>query len=227
MDKPRKRGRPSRISRESIARAALAMGIDKATIPAIAAHLGVDHSSLYHHVKGRRDIIALAADIAVAELDWRAPEPTNWREELIILTDSLWVLFDRHPGLAEAFHRAEVTPGTGITSFAESVERLQDKGFPLSEAVVAVDMLVDMVQECFVGWWSIDKVETDGRTRRERMIAIWQAEAKRSTKQTAQINAMIDIMNNGRRLWWERKRDIVLDGIALTRERSGTAATKP
>lgn len=201
----------------------MAIGIDKATIPALAAHLGVNHSSLYHHVKGRNDIIALAADIAITELDWRAPKSSGWRDELIILTDSLWALFDQHPGLAEAFHHAEVTPTIGIVSFAESVKRLQDKGFPLSEAVVAVDMLVDMVQESFVGWWSIDRTEADGRTRTERMIKLWQEQAKQNSAHAKQIRSMIKIMKNGRRKWWEQKRDIVLDGIALTRERNSTA----
>lgn len=215
----RKRGRPSLISRERIARAALEIGVEKATIPVIATHLGVDHSSLYHHVKGRDEIISLAAEIAVKELDWRPPKPTTWKEELIVLTDSIWALYERNPGLAEAFHRAEVAPTTGIRAFAESVARLQARGFPLAEAVVAVDMLVDMVEECFLGWWSIEKTEADGRLRKDRMIELWQAEAENAPDQAEQINAMVDIMQSGTRQWWERKRDIVLDGIEATRER--------
>lgn len=145
----RQRGRPSRISREAIARAALEIGVDQATIPAIAAHLKVDHSSLYHHVAGRNDVISIAAELAINELDWRAPAATDWRSELIILTDAIWTLYERHPGLAESIHQASVTPSSGIRSFAESVEKLQQKGFSLDEAVLAVDILVDMVGECF------------------------------------------------------------------------------
>lgn len=216
----RKRGRPSRITRESIARAALEIGVNKATIPLIALHLGVDHSSLYHHVKGRDEIISMAAEIAVEELDWRAPEAVTWREELIVLTDSIWALYDQNPGLAEAFNHTEVTPKNGVLSFAESVSRLQGKGFPLDEAVVAVDILVDMVKECFLGWWSIVKNEADGSLRRDRMIEIWETEARNTPEKAEQINAMVDIMKAGARKWWESKRDIVLDGIAVTRERN-------
>ncbi|MFQ3191030.1 MAG: AcrR family transcriptional regulator [Paraglaciecola sp.] len=216
----RKRGRPNRITRESIARAALEIGVKKATIPIIALHLGVGHSSLYHHVKSRDEIISIAAEIAVKELDWRAPETGSWREELIILTDSIWALYDNNPGLAEALNHAEVTPKIGILSFAESVARLQKKGFPLDEAVVAIDILVDMVKECFIGWWSIVKTEKDGRLRNTKMIDIWESEAQTSPDQAEQINAMVDIMKAGTRKWWECKRNIVLDGISMTRERN-------
>ena len=216
----RKRGRPSSITRESIARAALDIGVKKATIPLIAAHLGVAHSSLYHHVKSRDEIISIAAEIAVKELDWRSPETATWREELIVLTDSIWALYDQNPGLAEAFNHGEVTPTTGILSFAESVSRLQNKGFPLDEAVVAVDMLVDMVKECFIGWWSIVKTDQDGRLRKTKMIEIWESEAQNSPEQAEQINAMVEIMKSGSRKWWECKRNVVLDGISVTRERN-------
>lgn len=216
----RKRGRPSRISREAIARAALEIGVEKATIQAIAAHLQVDHSSLYHHVEGRNDVICMAAELAIVELDWRAPVATHWRDELIVLTDAIWALYAKNPGLAEAIHQASATPSAGIRSFAESVAKLQQQGFPLDEAVLAVDILVDMVGECFLGWWSMTKTEEDGRTRRQRLISIWQAEARLVPEKSVQINAMVDIMQQGARKWWERKRDLVLDGIAVTRARN-------
>jgi len=56
------------------ATAALEIGLDAVTIKAVAAHLGLDHSSLYRHVRSR-DEIAAAAGLAVAELDWRSPDP--------------------------------------------------------------------------------------------------------------------------------------------------------
>lgn len=222
----RQRGRPSRISREAIARAALEIGVDQATIPAIAAHLKVDHSSLYHHVAGRNDVISIAAELAINELDWRAPAATDWRSELIILTDAIWALYERHPGLAESIHQASVTPSSGIRSFAESVEKLQRKGFSLDEAVLAVDILVDMVGECFLGWWSTTKPEADGRTRKERIIAIWEDEATKLPDKAEQINAMVDIMKVGARKWWERKRDLVLAGIVVTHAQKAGGSDK-
>jgi len=219
----RKRGRPSRITREKIARAALEIGVNQATVPTIATHLGVDHSSLYHHVKSRAEIVELAAEIAIQEMDWRAPKAVSWREELIVLTDSIWALYDQNPGLAEAFNLAEIAPKTGMFSFAESVERLQAKGFSLELAVVAVDMLVDMVKDCFIGWWSIVKTQQDGRTRTEHMIEIWEKGARDRPELSKQLNAMAGIMKAGPRKWWEDKRDIALEGIEVMKQRHDKA----
>ncbi|EWS98607.1 TetR family transcriptional regulator [Pseudoalteromonas sp. SCSIO_11900] len=210
----RQRGRPSRISRESIARVALDIGIQDATLVNIAKALQVDRSSLYHHVKSRKDVVSLATEIAVQELNWEAQEDATWREELIILTDALWQLYTQNPGLAEAVQQALVTPIEGIHGFAESVARLQQKGFALDDAVIAVDMLVDMVCDCFLGWWSNNKPDSKGKPRSERLIKLWQEQAK-DHHHAEQINAMVAIMQAGQRLWWERKRDLVLDAIAL------------
>ncbi len=213
-----KRGRPSRINREVIARAALAIGLDKVTIPALAAHLQIDHSSLYHHIKGRDDVLTLAAELAVTELAWQAPASADWQQQLIALTDAIWLLYESNPGLAECFHQAEVSPTVGIRSFAQSVASLQQQGFSLDDAVVTVDMLVDMVQACFVGWWSGSQQDSNGTSRKDRMMALWQAEAAACPELASQINAMVGIMQAGARRWWEQKRDVVLAGIASRRQ---------
>lgn len=213
-----KRGRPSRINREAIARAALAIGLDKVTIPALAAHLQIDHSSLYHHIKGRDDVLTLAAELAVTELAWQAPASADWQQQLIALTDAIWLLYESNPGLAECFHQAEVSPTVGIRAFAQSVASLQQQGFRLDDAVLAVDMLVDMVQACFVGWWSASKQDGDGTLRKDRMMALWRAEAAACPELASQINSMVGIMQAGARRWWEQKRDVVLAGIASRRQ---------
>lgn len=212
-----KRGRPSRLSPEVIARAALAIGLDKVTIPLLATHLQIDHSSLYHHIKGRDEVIRLAAELAVAELAWQAPASADWQQQLIALTDAIWLLYQNNPGLAECFQQAQVSPTVGIRAFAQSVLSLQQQGFSLDEAVLTVDMLVDMVQACFVGWWSASKTDSDGTLRKDRMMALWQAEAAACPEFASQINAMVGIMQAGARRWWEQKRDVVLAGIASRR----------
>ena len=214
-NKTAQRGRPNRISREIIARAALDMGIQDATLMGVAKKLKVDRSSLYHHVKSRDDVIRLAAEIAVKDLQWQAPGDVSWREELIILTDSLWQLYAQHPGLAQVVQQAKVTPIEGIHAFAESVIRLQQKGFSLNDAVMSVDLLVDMVCDSFLGWWSTDIVEVNGLLRKERLIMLWQQQADLHPNRAEPINAMVAIMHAGSMQWWVNKRDLILDGIAL------------
>ncbi|WP_073033752.1 TetR/AcrR family transcriptional regulator [Roseovarius pacificus] len=209
----RGRGRPARLSREQIAGAALEVGLDKATVTALAAHLGVDHSSLYRHVRNRDAIVALAAEMAIAELDWRSPTGADWRVELIKLTDAIWELYQRHPGLAEAFRTMEIMPQSGIRAFAEAVSRLQAHGFLLEDAVLAIDTLVDLVGDCFLGWHALGQADRQQGTRMEAMVAQWRREACALPDHAEQIGGMITVMQGGARPWWERKRDLVLDGL--------------
>src|SRR3954467_15646623 len=73
-DRQRQRvGRPARISRPAIAEAALELGIDDdLTMKRGAGHLGVSVPGLYHYVKGRGDLLRLAAEHALSQV--RLPE---------------------------------------------------------------------------------------------------------------------------------------------------------
>ena len=211
----RGRGRPPRLSREQIARAALELGLDKATVTALATHLGVDHSSLYRHVENRDAILALAAEMAVADLEWRGTMGAGWREDLIVITDAIWDLYEKNPGLAEAFRSMQVMPRSGIRSFAEAVARLQAYGFSLPDAVLAMDTLIDLAGDCFTGWQGLNRAGDAGETRLQRIINVWQDEAAANPAQATEIGGMIAVMQGTSRDWWEQKRDLVLDGLSL------------
>jgi AcrR family transcriptional regulator len=53
-------GRPSRITGEQIAAAALKVGLDRATIRIVADELGVSVPGLYHHVRTREQLLEMA-----------------------------------------------------------------------------------------------------------------------------------------------------------------------
>lgn len=213
---PRKRGRPARLSLDKIARAALDIGVDKATVTAVAAHLDVDHSSLYRHVKSQKEIVSCATELAIAELGWRGAPGVDWRGDLIALTDSIWELYERHPGLAEAFRSMEFMPVSAIRAFVDATARMQAHGFTLDDAVLAVDMMVDLVGDCFLGWRAM--AEVDRQRAEDRQIQrLWEKAALDQPERAVQIGAMIAVMRAGPRPWWESKRDLVLDGLAPRR----------
>jgi len=69
-------GRPARISRPAIAEAALEVGLDEdLTMKRVADHLGVSVPGLYHWVKGRDDLLRLAAERALSQV--QLPEDTG------------------------------------------------------------------------------------------------------------------------------------------------------
>src|SRR3954454_12890200 len=64
---PRPVGRPARIDRDAIARAVLEIGFDDATMKRVAEHLGVSVPGLYYYVRGRDDLLRVAAEYSLAQ----------------------------------------------------------------------------------------------------------------------------------------------------------------
>lgn len=204
-------GRPARISLEEIARITLKIGLDDVTMIAVGQALGVDHSSLYRYVKGRKDLLLAAADLAIAELDWRG-NPANWYEFAQNVANSSWLLFDRYPGLADAMRELEVSPPSGIRAFGEIANRFVEYGFSAEEAVVVLDSIFDMTMDCFTGWRRAYKPARIGDNSIEKVVKSWEAEATRNPDTARPILIMSRMMTDPPKEWWNRKLHLILEG---------------
>ncbi|MBL3587071.1 TetR/AcrR family transcriptional regulator [Rhodovulum sulfidophilum] len=100
---------PPRISRDDIADAGLAIGLSSVKMKAVVERLGVGHSSLYRHVKGRDDLIFLARGRALSKLDCEQDSP-DWRDFLRSRAKTVWALCDAYPGLASALRAMKTIP---------------------------------------------------------------------------------------------------------------------
>lgn len=145
----RRTGRPTTITRDGIAAAALAT-IDGITIGRVAKELGVGASSLYHHVDGRAELILLAADAALADVDWprlspgREPsggEPSGWRVYLRELADLLADTLRARPGLALALQALAYPPPRLQGAMADAGRALASVGFTERDASLALAMI--------------------------------------------------------------------------------------
>jgi AcrR family transcriptional regulator len=92
--------RPSQLSREKIAAAALAIadadGFASVSMRRIAEEMGVGTMSLYYYVKTKADLIAVMDDALMGEV--LAPSlPANWREALTVIATRTRDVFLRHP----------------------------------------------------------------------------------------------------------------------------------
>ena len=77
------RGRPARVTTAQIAEAALAVGLDKATIRNVAKHLGMSVPGLYHHVRTRDDLVAMAVAHSLGELVLPVDRGQPWTDWLL------------------------------------------------------------------------------------------------------------------------------------------------
>lgn len=75
-------GRPPRIDRDAIAVAVLEIGLDRASMKAVAEHLGVSVPGLYHHVRNRKELLLLAAERSLANVRLPEDRGQHWSEWL-------------------------------------------------------------------------------------------------------------------------------------------------
>ncbi len=144
-------GRPPRISRAAVVDAVLEIGLDRATIAEVAARLGVDPSTLYGHVRGRDDMLAAAADTALARAPWPPADDGDWRSYLTSLADGLWELYSRTPGLALHLRATTSVVPTLVARSTEVVTTLCERfGFVLFDAALLTDAVGDTVIDSYL-----------------------------------------------------------------------------
>ncbi|MEU3050683.1 TetR/AcrR family transcriptional regulator [Streptomyces sp. NPDC006984] len=132
------------LSRERVIRAAVAVADEKGsaalTMRAVAAPLGVEAMSLYHHVAGRDDILDGMVDAVFEEIDL-PPRDTDWKSALRHRTDSARTVLRRHPwavGLMDSRSR----PGPATLRHHDAVlGTLRAGGFSVPMAAHAVSLV--------------------------------------------------------------------------------------
>jgi AcrR family transcriptional regulator len=93
IPEPPWRGAPRRpaaprpaLSRDAIVQATLRLldreGLDAISMRRVAEELGTAAASLYWHVGGKQELLRLAFDRVVAEIELPEPDPSRWREQI-------------------------------------------------------------------------------------------------------------------------------------------------
>ena len=214
-------GRPAKISREDIADTALRLGLDSVKLKAIATHLGVDHSSLYRHVKNRDDIIYAALERAISTLDWEA-NISDWQTYLKSLGDSLWSLYGRYQGLAVTIRASKCTPPTIVETFSKACSQLETYGFSLEDAALIVDSIVDMTTDSALIWQQLESPDKDGKRAIERLSHSWQTAKNIHTAK--HVEYIVSVITGDPKQWWNKKLMLLIAGaetLLTSPERAG------
>ncbi|MCP2261321.1 transcriptional regulator, TetR family [Streptoalloteichus tenebrarius] len=95
--------RRPRLSRERITDAAVALldadGVAALSMRRLAARLGAGTMSLYEYVRSKEDVLDLAADAVIAEIDVAGIADLGWREALCAQMTRSREVMRRHPWL--------------------------------------------------------------------------------------------------------------------------------
>ncbi len=143
----RKVGRPARLDREMIARAASEVGLDQVTMKAVADRLGVSVPGLYHHVQGRDDLMALAAEYSAARIAIPVDHGQHWTEWLLEWARYSHDAFVAEPELLNQYLRGAISVDRMVVHLDAVIGVLDRHGFTPVEARDAYAL----VSQCAIG----------------------------------------------------------------------------
>jgi AcrR family transcriptional regulator len=132
-------GRPPRIDREAIAAAVLDIGLERASMKAVAEHLGVSVPGLYHHVRNRKELLLLAAERSLARVRLPEDRGQHWSEWL-----REWSRYSRaslvdDPELFNQYLSGALSWDSMVDVIDSVLRVLTRQGFPPLEAKAAWD----------------------------------------------------------------------------------------
>jgi AcrR family transcriptional regulator len=119
-------------------------GIEAVSMRRLARELGVEAASLYHHVRGKDEILDGLVDVVAAEVELPAPT-ADWRAAIRQRAQNTRSVLRRHPW-AVSLMASRTTPGPATLRLLEAgIRSFREGGFsvPLAaHAVSAVDSYV-------------------------------------------------------------------------------------
>ncbi|MFJ2634941.1 TetR/AcrR family transcriptional regulator [Streptomyces sp. NPDC087422] len=144
---PTRKRAPRRVlSQDGIIAAALRIvdteGIDAMSMRRVAQELGTGAASLYAHVAGRDELIALVLDRVRAEIHCPVPDPERWQEQVKDVMRQARAALAAHGDLARLSIEIGVPTGENAMRTAEGVLAILAAGrLPVQVCAYGVDAL--------------------------------------------------------------------------------------
>jgi AcrR family transcriptional regulator len=173
VEPQRKRiGRPPRIDLAAIADAALEIGFEEATMRRVAEHLGVSVPGLYHYVKGRDDLLRVAAERAIARVELPEDRGQHWAEWLRAWAHYIRGALGNRPELVEHFVTGGLEDDRLLEVIGQALDVLCREGFEPPQALAAWEAVSTMALGSAVEDIRERTASTDGRPWIARVFAV-------------------------------------------------------
>ncbi len=221
---PARRGRPPAIDRDAIADAVLAIGIDRASMRAVAAHLGVSVPGLYHHVGNHKELLLLAAERSLARQALPADVGQHWSEWLREWARYSRTAFVEDPGVCSQY-LSGATSWERVVEVTDSVIRVLARwGFSPAEAMAAWEA----VGHCALGS-AVDTIRQQRSAAAGRPeLAEWhRVLAQRGPGELAGARAAVDHLPDDCEAEFEEALTTLLVGLAVRRGESWEDVVRP
>ena len=133
----RQLGRPPRVDRAAIARAALEIGLEQVTIKQVAERLGMSVPGLYYYVRGREGLLALAADHSLAEMELPKDRGQPWTAWLREWAHHIRTAMVSRPELLQLYTAGAISAERVVEATGRVLDHLHRSGFSPAEALDA------------------------------------------------------------------------------------------
>lgn len=210
------RGRPPKVTKQQIADAVVAEGFAGLTMPAVAQRLGITTMTLYRHTPTRAELLAMAWNHVLDQHTWPSHD-LEWRDLLRRHASALWDLLAEHPGVVTEMSSA-VLPERMADLFDDLAVVLVEQGFTAEAALLAVDTVIDMTLDHRRGVENLAQpIEGSTMSLREQIGTLWESDGDEPSPRHQVRQAMSRAIGDDPGVWFGRKLDLILDGIAARR----------
>lgn len=174
-------GRPRSIDRDKILAAANRIGVERLTMRAIAAELGVTTQALYNHIGGRRELVLLLANDYDHCFDHDPIALVHWQPWLSAFARALADHLAGQPGLAGSVSTRGPTSSAALRFVDLTIQKMTAEGFEPAAALDAYRAVLELVV-CWVQHGeALGDPEAPGRERALFVEALTHADDKELT----------------------------------------------
>ncbi|MFP5021553.1 TetR/AcrR family transcriptional regulator [Pseudonocardia phyllosphaerae] len=164
----RKVGRKPAFTAEDVVAAALAEGIDRFTLAAVAERLGVVTTALYRVFPARDDLVVACLDAAGATITLPGVD-MHWRAALRLWADECWRICEDFPGLSRLVYTYPTAPTRIQYVFRAYATNLAAQGRTPGQAMFAIDFIGDTV---FASHWGVESMRSVDERGRSGLEAV-------------------------------------------------------
>jgi AcrR family transcriptional regulator len=209
-------GRPAKLDRAMIARAAYEVGLDRVTMKAVADRLGVSVPGLYHHVEGRDDLMRLGAEYSAAQIQVPVDHGQHWTEWLLEWARYSHDAFVAQPALLGQFLNGSLGVDRMVTHVDTMVGVLSRQGFSPNEALDAYALVGEVALGAAV---SEIRVQESARAGRPMIAEYHRVLATAPSDAFPNLRALVSTMRDGANEFADRVVTVLI-GIAVRRGES-------